>query len=338
MTMVRLTLAEIEAAANAALSAHGASAAQAAALARAITAAQATGATTLGLGHLFDDCAALDAGRANGLADPVVDAGAAAVIRVDARGGFPQLGVERGWPGLVAATRNAGVGILALRNGYTSGAIGYFARRLAVEEGVAAIVAANAGPAVMAASGGRTPVFCTNPLAFAMPLPDGPPLVIDQSSSAAAFVRIREAAEAGTPIPEGWALDAEGRPTTDGAAALAGTLLPFGGARGANIALMVEMMAVGLTGGNWSREAPPFNRGDRSPGVGLFILAIDPAASGGADVAGRLSGFLDALRDEPDIHLPGIGKGLRAEAAAADGVAVDAALWARVLALAEVVD
>src|SRR3546814_8273351 len=94
-------------------------------------------------------------------------------------------------------------------------------------------------------------------------------------------------AEAGREIPEGWALDPAGHPTTDARAALAGSLLPFGGARGANIALMVELLAAGLTGANWSREAPPFNKGAKSPGAGLFILAIDP-----------LAGFAARLRSE----------------------------------------
>src|SRR3546814_10585863 len=101
-------------------------------------------------------------------------------------------------------------------------------------------------------------------------------------------------AEAGREIPEGWALDPAGHPTTDARAALAGSLLPFGGARGANIALMVELLAAGLTGANWSREAPPFNKGAKSPGAGLFILAIDPLAG----FAARLNAWLDAVAAE----------------------------------------
>src|SRR3546814_7514858 len=77
-------------------------------------------------------------------------------------------------------------------------------------------------------------------------------------------------------------------------AALAGSLLPFGGARGANVALMVELLAAGLTGANWSREAPPFNKGAKSPGAGLFILAIDPLAG----FAARLNAWLDAVAAE----------------------------------------
>ena len=97
-------------------------------------------------------------------------------------------------------------------------------------------------------------------MAFAAPVADGPPLVIDQSSSATAFVNIRKAADEGREIPEGWALDATGHSTTDPVQAMKGALLAFGGARGANIALMVEVLAAGLSGANWSLDAPFFRR------------------------------------------------------------------------------
>src|SRR3546814_8093250 len=131
----------------------------------------------------------------------------------------------------------------------------------------------------MVAQGGKARVFCTVPLSVAVPTGDETPaLLIDQSSSSASLASLRASAEAGREIPEGWALDPAGHPTTDARAALAGSLLPFGGARGANIALMVELLAAGLTGANWSKDAPPFNKGSASPGAGLFILAIKPAA------------------------------------------------------------
>ena len=93
----------------------------------------------------------------------------------------------------------------------------------------------------MTVAGAKTPVYCTNPIAFAAPLDEGPPLLIDQASSATAFVELRRYAERGEALPPGWAVDADGQPTTDPHAAMRGALLAFGGARGANIALMVEV-------------------------------------------------------------------------------------------------
>src|SRR3546814_20854701 len=127
----------------------------------------------------------------------------------------------------------------------------------------------------MVAQGGKARVFCTVPLSVAVPTGDETPaLLIDQSSSSASLANIRASAEAGREIPEGWALDPAGHPTTDARAALAGSLLPFGGARGANIALMVELLSAALTGANWSRVAPPSNKGATPPGAKIRRTAL----------------------------------------------------------------
>jgi (2R)-3-sulfolactate dehydrogenase (NADP+) len=340
MREITVSFNEALAAAVAALKGQGASPEHAAATGRALVTAEAEGNRGVGLKHLFAYGAALRDGRIQGAAAPLVEASGDSVTRVDAAEGLPHLGVELALPRLVAGAGRHGVAILALRNGYPCGALGYFARQLAEAHGLAALVAANAGPAVMAASGGKAPLFCTNPLAFAVPSgAAGPALVIDQSSSFASLAKIREHAEAGRAIPEGWALDPAGHPTTDARAALAGSLLPFGGARGANIALLVELLAAGLSGANWSREAPPFNKGSRSPGAGLFILAVDPRC-GGADVkncdffTARIASWLSAVAADEGAHLPGLAKGAALDHARHRGFAVDAELWARVTALA----
>jgi (2R)-3-sulfolactate dehydrogenase (NADP+) len=182
-------------------------------------------------------------------------------------------------------------------------------------------LAATNGPALMAGAGSIKPVYCTNPLSFAAPLGDGPPLVIDQASSATAFVNIRKAAEDGDPIPEGWALDASGNPTTDPAAAMKGALLAFGGNRGANIALMVEMLAAGVTGANWSLDAPSFMQGAENPGTGLFVVAIEPKLLD-PDFERRAGEQAERLRRRYGVHIPGRAGAEAAEQAAARGVTV----------------
>jgi len=321
-------------AAEAALTAHGCSAEHAAATGRSIVTAEAEGNHAVGFLHLIDYCEALDAGRVAGRAEPLIDHPSKVALRVDAQQGFPHLGADLARDDLAAAAHRSGIAIMALRNGYSCGALGYFARRLAEEHALAAIVAANAGPAVMPASGGRTPVFCTNPLAFGLPWPGEGALVIDQSSAASAIVEIRKAAAEGRKLPEGWALGPDGAPTTDPATALAGTLLPFGGARGSNIALMVELLAAGLTGGNWSAVAPAFNAGSASPGVGLLIVAIDPRVTGGDDFVRHIADFAEILAADPGVHLPGVARGHQAKASATHGIEIDAALWQRICALA----
>ena len=187
------------------------------------------------------------------------------------------------------------------KGSYTTGELGYYPRRLA-EAGLVAF-AATSGPALMTVAGAKKPVYCTNPFAFAAPVADGPPLLIDQASSATAFVQLRHYAERGEALPPGWAVDAEGEPTTDPHAALRGALLAFGGARGANIALMVEVMAAGLAGANWALDAPPFTSGNRSPGAGLTIIAIAPALLS-PDFSRRLRLELDRLATL-GVHIPG---------------------------------
>ncbi|MEQ8354734.1 MAG: Ldh family oxidoreductase [Kiloniellaceae bacterium] len=342
MSEITVSFNEALAVAVAALGAHGASAGHAAATGRAVVTAEAEGNRVVGLKHVLTYAAALAEGRARGAAEPLIEDASESVTRVDAAAGLPHLGVERAWPRLVAGAASQGLAVLALRNGYPCGALGYFARKLAEEHGLAALVAANAGPAVMAVSGGRAPAYCTNPLAFAAPggAPGGdtPAIVIDQSTSAASLAAVRAAAEAGREIPAGWALDPAGHPTTDARAALAGSLLPFGGGRGANLALMVEILAAGLTGANWSRDAPAFNRGAESPGAGLFILALDPgrAASGEKSAENftlRMADWITAVSADPGAYLPGLAKGEALHRARHRGFAVDSALWADLKAL-----
>ena len=213
------------------------------------------------------------------------------------------------------------------KNAFTCGALGHFAERLAAE-GLVGIAASN-GPAFLAGAGGTKPVFCTNPLAFAAPIAGGPPLVIDQSSSATAYVNIARAAERGEPIPEGWALDAAGNPTTDAKAAVTGALLAFGGTRGANIALMVEVLSAGLSGANWSLDAPSFQAGSESPATGLFVLAIDPTLID-QHFAERMDTQIKRLSDDFGVHIPGRARAVARAASERDGLRIPAELHRRI--------
>ncbi len=132
---------------------------------------------------------------------------------------------------------------------------------------------------------------------------------------------VRQAAEAGEEIPEGWALDAAGEPTTDPQAAMKGALLAFGGNRGANLALMVEVLAAGLSGANWSLDAPPFDRGVLGPATGLFILAIEPNLLE-ADFEQHIARHLDRLRRQYGVHIPGSKGAEAARKAATHGISV----------------
>jgi (2R)-3-sulfolactate dehydrogenase (NADP+) len=284
-----------------AIRAAGASDEVALSLARATVSANAHGKGSSGFSHLMDYLSALRAGRIVGDAEPVVTSPAPAAIHCDAKGGIAQVGFDRAFDSLSERARTFGIALFAQNGSYTTGELGYYPRRLA-DAGLVAF-AATSGPALMTVSGAKTPVYCTNPIAFAAPLDEGPPLLIDQASSATAFVQLRHYAERGEALPVGWAVNAEGEPTTDPQAALRGALLAFGGARGANIALMVEVMAAGLAGANWALDAPSFLSGNRSPGAGLLVIAITPSLLA-PDFPQRLRFQLDRLA-KLGVHIPG---------------------------------
>lgn len=317
--MVRLDLADAISLCEQAALAAGANKETAASLAKSVVVAEAKGLRSVGLSHFLDYLDALESGRIDGAAEPVITRPALAVFTSDAKGGIAHTAFDRSFHDLAKSARIFGVAIFAQKNAYTCGELGYFTGRLA-SEGLVAFGATN-GPALLAGAGSSKPVYCTNPMSFAAPVEGGVPLVIDQSSGETAFVNIRKAAEEGREIPTGWAIDPRGKPTTDPAAAMKGALLAFGGNRGANVALMVEVLAAGLTGANWSLDAPSFTQGAESPGAGLFLLAIEPKLID-PDFAVRLKAQLDRLAFDYRVHVPGVSRGKAGMLAKALGIDV----------------
>lgn len=328
---VRLDITDAIALCEAAARAAGASQETASALARSVVAAEARGATSVGLAHFLDHLDALEAGRIDGMAEPVVTRPALAIFASDAKGGAAHTAYDLVFNDLAKTARLFGVAIFAQKNAFTCGELGHFTSRLA-GEGLVAFAATN-GPAVLAGAGSAKPVYGANPMSFAAPVEDGPPLLIDQSSGAAALASIRKAAEEGRAVPDGWALGADGRPTTDPAEAMKGALLAFGGSRGANIALMVEVLAAGLSGANWSLDAPGLAGGQESPGTGLFVLALEPRLLDPA-FATRLKTQLDRLAFDYRVHIPGRSRGKAGMLAKALGIDIPADVARKIEAFA----
>ncbi|NEM08911.1 Ldh family oxidoreductase [Geodermatophilus normandii] len=261
------------------------------ALTDAVLAAERRGNRAVGVAHLVDYLDALERGRLNGTPRPVVRHDRRAVVTVETDDGIAQLAFLAARPALSTAARECGVAMLSISGSFTVGELGYYTSELATE-GLVALAGANS-PALMSLYDAPDALTGTNPFSFALPgLPS--PRLVDQASSAVAWVRIRDAAAAGEPIPPGWALDANGAPTTDAAAALLGPLLPFGGVKGSNIALVIELLSV-LSGGSFSMDAPDFASGERPPRVGLFLIALDPAAFA-ADYLQRVEDHLERLQ------------------------------------------
>ena len=272
--MTTFTLDWVEAVALAALRRAGASEGQAAPVARSIRAAEAEGTRGIGLGYLPFYCGHLRVGKIVGDAEPRLERTAPAAHRVDAGGGFAHPAFEAGEAVLVEDARRQGLAMLGVAGAYACGVVGYFCDRLA-RQGLVSLAVTNAS-STMAPWGGRRPFFGINPYAFGAPR-RGDPLIVDSSSSATAFVNLAMAAAEGRPIPETWALDAQGHLTTDAEAGMAGSMAPAGGHKGAALALMVEVLAAGLTGACWSYEASSLGSDEGGPpGLGQTFLAIRP--------------------------------------------------------------
>lgn len=325
--MPTLTLDAVEALSYRMLTASGASPLQSTATARSIRDAEADGIRTVGLSYLPTYCDHVACGKVVGDAVPSVSQPRPGTIVVDARLGFCHPAYEAGEAPLVAAARANGIAVLALSHSYSAGVLGWFVERLA-GHGLVALMFANSS-SLMAPHGGKRPFFGTNPLAWAAPRANGAPVVADLSSSTVAWVKVNAAAQAGEPIPVGWAFDAEGNPTTDAHAALAGSMAPSGGHKGSALALLVDVMSGGVAGSNFSFEAAGFGGTvGGPPDVGQVIIAIDPTATMGSGFIDRLEVEFTALAAEEGVRLPGDRRRADRVRAERQGVDVPADLMA----------
>lgn len=283
----------------------GSSGIMAGATARALVGAEAAGWAGHGLSRVPMYTGFLRTGRADGKAVPEIRAERGGTVLVDARHGLAYPGLEIAEAEAVVRAREHGISFAGVTNSNHAGAMGIPVARMA-EKGLVALAFANA-PASIPAPGGKRPLFGTNPIAAAFPRRGAPPLVIDLALSSVARGRIMKAAQHGEPIPEGWALDAEGRPTTDAKAALAGTMLAAGGTKGALLAMVVELLCAALTGAALSVEADSlFEEQGNRPTLGQAFIVIDPGALAGQDrFLDRVETLVAAMLEDEGVRLPG---------------------------------
>ena len=329
----RISIADLDRLMRDALEASGASAENSASVARALTAAEIDGQKGHGLSRVASYAAQVRIGKIAGYAVPLKAAGKPGTILIDAAHGFAYPALDLAVAALPPMARSQGIAAAGITRSHHAGALGLVAERIA-QDGCLALVFANT-PSAMAAWGGTRAVFGTNPIAFAAPRPDAFPIVVDLALSEVARAKIVSAAQLDKSIPEGWAVDAAGRPTTDAKAALAGTLLPAGGAKGAALALMVEVLAAALTGSRMAFEASSFldDKGP-PPGAGQLIIAIDASAFAGRDAfAKRIATLAAAITGEAGVRMPGNRRVALRQNASMNGVLVDAKVLAQVRAL-----
>ena len=285
---MKLTINDAQKLAEDALMAAGASKFQAAPTANALVMAEAMGLASHGLSRVAMYAGHLRHNRVDGQAVPKIINQQPSAVLIDAADGFAYPACELAAESALKMADKTGMAVAAVTNSHHFGAAGLLLQKIA-EAGMVGIALGNS-PAAMPFAGGKRAILGTNPIAAIFPryvkgqLVD--PVVIDLSLSEVARGKIMVAAKANKPIPLGWALDENGQPTTDAAAALKGSMLPFGsgegGVKGAMLALMVELLVTSLTGAHFGSEADSFfqDHGNK-PKIAQMMLVINPLALSG---------------------------------------------------------
>jgi (2R)-3-sulfolactate dehydrogenase (NADP+) len=333
--MPTLPLAEVRDLARRALLRAGASPSMAQATADALAAAEAEGLSSHGMARVPQYATHLRNGRANGAAVPVIARERGGAILVDAREGLAFAACKLAVGEAIRRAGQFGVAFAGVTNSHHFGVAAWHLEPVA-DAGFVGLAFGNS-PSAMPAAGGKRALFGTNPIAAVFPRRDGDALTIDLSLSEVARGKIMVAARAGNAIPLGWALDRDGRPTTDAKAALEGSMLPMGGTKGAMLALVVELLVTALTGAALGFEASSFfvEEGNR-PRIGQAFLVIDPDALAGRDVyLERIETLIAAMLEDADVRLPGVRRVALSRKANNDGVELPQALADQLRTLAE---
>jgi len=297
--------------ASRALAAGGMRAEEAATVARVLVLADLFGVRTHGISRVAQYLDRVRLGGIDARAEVATDRVAPGLAVVDGRNGIGPLVGTRALEAAMEGARAAGIGAALARGSNHFGPIMPYAL-IAAEAGFASIVASNATTTI-APWGGRDTRVGNNPIGIGVPNPGGDPVILDMALSVAARAKIRNLAAAGEPMPEGWATDSEGRPTTDAAAALKGFLLPVGGHKGYGLAVMVDMLAGLLSGASYLTRVKAW---DKDPGaaqdLGHVFILIDTARLGPADwLRERVADFASILHGTPaadpaaPVMLPG---------------------------------
>ncbi len=314
---------------------HGTSEPVAQVLAHNCASAERDGSHSHGIFRIPGYLSSLASGWVDGRAVPVVEDISPAFIRVDAANGFAQPALEAARELLIAKARSTGIAILAIRSSHHFAALWPDVEPFA-EQGLVALSVVNSMTCVVP-HGARKPLFGTNPIAFAAPRAGGEPIVFDLATSAIANGDVQIAAREERLLPEGMGVDRAGQPTVDPAAILdGGALLPFGGYKGSALSMMVELLAAGLTGGNFSFEFDwAGHPGAQTPWTGQLLIVIDPDKGSGQSFAQRSEELVRRMQEAGQERLPGDRRYRQRLESLANGIEISLADWTRLQTLAQ---
>ena len=331
-TTEQISLIDAQALIDAALRGAGVAPDAAASVARALVAAEAEGQVGHGFSRLADYAAQAKSGKINRAARVSVTQTAPAALFIDADCGFAYPALDAALDAGIPLARETGIALMAIGNSHHCGALSVQVEKLA-QAGLIGLMVANA-PKAIAPWGAAEPLYGTNPIAFATPVDGADPLVIDLSLSRVARGKVMNAWKSGNDIPLGWALDRDGNPTTDAKAALDGTMVPIGEAKGTSLALMVEILSAALTASAFSRDAGSFFTADgTAPRVAQTLIAIRPDLRAG--YGARVADLLATIQSMPGSRLPGTRRRAAIAQAQANGLNVPRAYLDQARALAK---
>lgn len=324
MSEVAVSAADAEALVANALVAANTSDENARSVARALVGAELCGQSGHGLRRVAAYAAQARSGKVDGQARPIAQKVRPGIISIDAANGFAFPALDLAVTELCGLAPAQGIAAAGIFRSHHAGVAGLVVEALAAR-GLVGLFFTNS-PGAMAPWGGRRALFGTNPIAFACPVQGGGPVVVDVSLSRVARGRIMAAAQKGEAIPDNWALDSEGKATTDARTALGGTMAPLGDAKGTALALMVELLVAGLTGANYAYEQTSFFDGEGAPpGTGHLLIAVDPDAFG-TDALARFAEMAEAVAETGGARLPGARREAMRARLLREGIPLDAAL------------
>jgi (2R)-3-sulfolactate dehydrogenase (NADP+) len=309
----------------------GAHEAMADAAAQHLVRAEEQGLPTHGMSRVPFYCSMLRNGRADGAARPAMKAEKAGVCLIDNADGLPYESCAWAIEEVIQRARRNGIAFAGITNSAHVGVLGIHLLKVAAAGFVG--VAFTNSPAAIPAWGGKKALFGTDPVAFAFPRPDADPIVVDLALTTVVRGKIMMAMQKGEKIPEGWALDRDGKPTTDAKEAIErGSLFAIGGAKGAMLALAFELVCAALTGAAIGPEADSFfsEQGNR-PRIGQAFLAIDPGALAGREkYLERVETVVRTMLADDGVRLPGAKRFAAEKTSRAAGIEVADDLLARI--------
>jgi len=316
--------------ARTALQKAGAHSKMAEAAARHLVRAEEQGLPTHGMSRVPFYCSMLRKGRADGAAHPAMAAERAAACLIDNRDGLPYVSVEWAVEEVIQRARRNGIGFAGVRNSAHVGVLGIHLLPVAAA-GLVGFAFTNS-PAAIPPWGGKKALFGTNPVAGVFPRKNEQPIVVDLALTTVVRGKIMMAMRKGERIPEGWALDRDGKPTTDPKEAIEhGSLFPVGGAKGAMLALMFELICAALTGAAIGPEADSFfSEEGNKPRIGQAFIAIDPSALAGTAIyLERVETVVSTMLEDPEVRLPGARR-FAAEKSSKNGIEIPDELLAQI--------